>query len=154
MKNTEIKIIEIESKNIFSIRKKMLWKDAAQEMPTIYGELMEYANKNQIQIVSAPISLAHQWDENGGDVELGIVFKGENKGNHRIKSSKTYAGKVAVIEHIGAYSDSSNSWQKLFQYIKDNSLVNNGVPWEEYITDPKKESDQNKYITNLYQPIK
>ena len=150
----QIKIQEIKSKSIFSIRKKMLWKDAGQEMSIIYGELMKYAIENQIQMAGAPVSLAHKWDENEGDVELGIVFIGEKKGTDRIKSSKTYAGKVAVIEHVGAYSDSTESWHKLFQYIKDNSLEHNGTPWEEYITDPKKETDPNKFITNLFQPIK
>jgi len=144
----------VKSNDLISKRKKILWDDAGAEMGAMYGELMKYAGTNKVEMIAPPVCLAHQWDENGGDVECGLVIENQLDGTDEIRASKTYEGNVAVIIHIGPYKNTSESWEKLFQYIKDNSLEINGVPWEEYITDPAKETDPEKYVTKLYQPIK
>ncbi len=145
---------EVESKDLISMRKKILWENAGEEMGSIYGELMQYMGKNNKQMIAAPICLAHDWNEEGGDVECGLIIDNKLDKTERINSSKTYGGKVAVIEHVGPYKNTSESWGKLFQYVEENSFEKNGTPWEEYITDPQEEKDPSKYITNLYQPIK
>ncbi len=154
MEKSKITVKEVESKNLISIRKKIQWQDAGQEMGAIYGELMKYAENTKNQISAPPICLAHQWDDNGGDIECGLIVSQASEGSDRIITSKTYKGNVAVIEHIGEYKKTSESWGELFKYIGENSMENNGVPWEEYITDPNVETDSSKFITNLYQPIK
>ena len=40
------------------------------------------------------------------------------------------------------------------EYMEANSLVDNGPPYEVYITDPGQEPDPTKWITELYWPIK
>lgn len=151
---SEVKVEEVTSKNMLSIRKKFLWKDASKEMGAMYGAILKFIGENKLKQQGAPISLAHAWDDKGGDSECAIYVAEESKGNDKIKSSKSYAGKVAVITHTGPYSGSSASWGKLYKYIQENNLEKNGTPWEEYVTDPMVEKDENKYITKLYQPIK
>ena len=154
MEKTEIKIEQVETRNLLSVRKKVQWKDAGQEMGTMYGNIMAHIGQNKLQIVCTPISLAHAWDEVGGDIECGIYIKEKNEGNTQIRSSKSYGGKVAVITHKGAYENSAESWGELFRHIEDNKLEKHDVPWEEYVTDPQTEKDESKFITKLYQPIK
>ncbi len=154
MENPQITTQEVESKSLLSIRKPIQWKDSEQEMGGMYGELMQYLQVNNIQFAAPPICLMHQWDNVGGDIECGVLIEGKNEGNERIKSSTSYAGKTLCIKHVGTYASTSESWGKLFNYTKENSITTGGVPWEEYITDPRIEPDTSKLITNLYFPIK
>jgi effector-binding domain-containing protein len=149
----KVNIEKVESRNLLSIRKQFLWKDAGQEMGEMYGNILKYIGENKLKTVGTPISLAHSWDDIGGDCECGIFIDKEFAGNEQITTSTSYSGKVAVIVHKGAYHNTSDSWSELYKHIEENKLKNNGVPWEEYVTDPHIEKDENKYITKLIQPI-
>jgi len=64
------------------------------------------------------------------------------------------AGRTVWVKYIGPYNKSAVAWNLLDKYLKDNNLEMNGSPYEEYVTDPSTVPDANKWITNIYFPVK
>jgi effector-binding domain-containing protein len=62
--------------------------------------------------------------------------------------------RVIWLKHYGSYEKYAMAWEALNQYVKNNNLLINGNPYEEYIIDPSNEPDTSKWITNIYFPIK
>jgi len=147
-------VIEVESKTMLSFRETVKTEDIGPKMGEFYVSLMQFMGQNKIKMAGPPIAIWHEWNDTESDMECAIYAEGEAEGNNLIKSSKSYAGKVVVLDYYGAYNKSSDSWQKLFEYAYSQALQENGPPWDEYITDPSSEADTSKWQTRLYQPVK
>lgn len=147
-------VIEVQSKTMLSIREVVTTENIGPKMGEFYGQIYKYIGENQLKPTGYPISLWHTWSDTDSDMECAVLIEGEVEGNDLIKSSKSYEGKAAVLDYYGAYDCSPDGWQKLFEFIKENGLEENGVPWDEYITDPTQETDTAKWLTKLYQPVK
>lgn len=63
-------------------------------------------------------------------------------------------GRFIWLKYVGAYDKSAIAWESLDKYVEYNNLEMNGSPFEEYVTDPGMEADTNKWITNIYFPVK
>lgn len=150
-----VDVKEIQAQNMLSITTTVKIDDIASEMGKIYGELMMFVSERGFSIIAPPVCIWNKWSPNDdNEMECGVIVKEEAEGYDNIVAKKTYAGKAAMLVHKGAYTESHPSWEFLMNYVKENNLEMNGAPWEEYITDPTKEPDTSKWITNFYLPIK
>ncbi len=64
------------------------------------------------------------------------------------------ASKAAKTVHMGDYANLKESHEALMNYLKENNLEFDKYAIEEYVTDPKSEPDQSKWMTNIYYTIK
>jgi effector-binding domain-containing protein len=96
----------------------------------------------------------HAWSDIDSDMECAALVDGYAKSNKIVNVSKSYEGKAVVLDWYGAYDSSPEGWKKIDEFIAANGLVKNGIPWDEYVTDPKMEPDTAKWLTKLYQPVK
>ena len=74
------------------------------------------------------------------------------KGN--IKSIKIKGGRAVVAYYQGSFKNIGQVHGAINKMIVDKKLVMNGSPIEIYVTDPAKEPDPNKWLTEVYYPIK
>ena len=70
-----------------------------------------------------------------------------------IKALSMYEGKAIKMTHKGSYRDFKESYDLIYAYMAQNNLLQNGNPWEDFVTDPGvvEEAD---LITHIFQPIK
>ena len=139
---------------MLSIRELVTMENIGPKMGEFYGQIMMFIEENQLKMTKYPIAVWHSYSDTDNDMECAVFVEGDVEGTDLIKSSKSYAGKVVVLDYYGAYDASPDGWQKIEEFIAAGSLEKNGIPWDEYITDPMIETDTSKWLTRLYQPVK
>jgi effector-binding domain-containing protein len=55
--------------------------------------------------------------------------------------------------HVGPYDKLEATHNEINRYVEFKNLEISGAPWEVYVTDPGKESDPTKWITEIYYPV-
>jgi len=150
----KVEIDTVEAQQMISIRSKVGMSEIGPEMGKLYGELMTYATEKGYKIVGAPVAIYHEWSYTDSDFECGLIVSGDLEGTDRIIVSETYSGRVVTAMHYGSYMSVTKTWTAVMNYVKQNNLEENGLPWETYITDPATEPDTNKWETRIYQPVK
>ncbi len=106
------------------------------------------------QMAGPPIAIWHEWESEVFDFDNAVPIANPIDVPDGIQLIKTYTGKVIEAEHIGNYNTTHFTWAILEKYLKENDLERNGDPWEQYISDPGSEPNPNKWITNLFWPVK
>ncbi|HEY3250250.1 MAG TPA: GyrI-like domain-containing protein [Ignavibacteria bacterium] len=63
-----------------------------------------------------------------------------------------YGGKAVRLNFYGPYTKLYEGWNAMMEYVKDNIKASSN-PFEVYATDPEKEPDSSKWLTEIYFPI-
>lgn len=150
----DISITLVESQHALAVRANVPMEDISKAMGAGFGEIMQVMEPAGVQMAGAPFAIWYIWDGDTFVFDNCIPITKKIGGTALVKYFKTYAGKVARVEHRGTYESTQYSWEALEKYIAENSLIKNGDPWETYVTDPESEPDPSKWITELYWPIK
>jgi len=120
-------------------------------------EVISTMGSNNIAPIGYPIIVWNNFKPEGVSEFICLMEinnKSENDGvNHNMYYSFPKR-RVIWLEYKGAYKKSSIAWETLNSYIANNELQMNGSPYEEYVTDPSIEPDTNKWITNIFFPVK
>jgi len=122
-------------------------------LPVIY----EAIGKAKFEIAGAPSGLFFKWDSINKITLMaaGIPVKGDAK--TKIKGFETVVLSPGTNLHItyhGGYSKIANAHFAMDDYMKEKSLLQGSPVIEEYVTDPSKEADSSKWITNIFYPVK
>ncbi len=64
------------------------------------------------------------------------------------------AGRAAVLRYIGPYQGLHEAFEQLRSWVEERGETTAGPYWEVYVTDPRKEPDACKWITDIYQPLR
>jgi len=130
-----------------------------EEMPTyfinIHTKLMDFLQKNNIEILGPPSGIYFTYDEEKKESECAPVFfiKDNNKKMEDWDRIKIPASKVLLIEYFGSPGKSMNAHIAMDTYMKQQGLSQSFVI-EEYITNPMVEKDTSKWQTNIYYVLK
>ncbi len=142
---SKIRIVISPSLNLFSVRETInianfdsLFKKA--------GNLLRLSKQVPI---GCPITLyySEEYTPENYDVEIGFPIVDTAKSNHAIKPAER-----AYVEYVGLYENLGEAYLKLLKWIEENGYNVNGVPYEQYITDPLQ-TEPNKNQVNVYMPI-
>jgi len=121
----------------------------------LYGELTDYLKKYNLQMTGMPFAAYPDWDPSKPiKVEAGFPIVGPIKAFGRIKYKLWPGGKVVMATHTGAYKTVVMTHEAIQHYIQEKGFTPSGTVWETYITDPAKEPDQSKWVTEVYYPVK
>ena len=130
--------------------------DMSKVMGNHFGVIMHFANKKEIQPTGAPMV---QWHSYNPEAESQFTCMIPFVLDSAIATKNVYSldfpeTKTIMVKYVGPYEGSYNAWVALDNYVVYNSLIMNGDPWEEYVTDPGSEPDSSKWVTNIYFPVK
>jgi effector-binding domain-containing protein len=125
------------------------------KMASSYGELMNFLQKADIEVIGYPFTILHDYTETGMNIECALPIEADiTSEDERIKVNERYVGKVVKAIHVGSYGDLYNAHDEIGDYITQNKLTNAGDPWEVYVTDAATETDTSKWVTHIYYPVK
>lgn len=102
-----------------------------------------------------PSGLFFVWDEANNITEMAAAIP--FTGGRGIKPEEILLldGNALKIDYYGNYGeDQIPAYEAFADYIKDWSLEEREIIWEEYVTDPETESDTSKWLTRIYYFIK
>ena len=84
-----------------------------------------------------------------------IPVKGDAK--TKVKGYETFvvpAGKMLHIAYMGGYNGIGQAHMAIDDYMNEKGFMQLTPIAEEYVTDPSKERDSSKWLTNIYYPVK
>lgn len=129
-------------------------KEIDKNMAEMLLMVGNYLKENDIKNDGKPLSIYHEFSPTHVLMDVGMMVDIDAKGKGEIKKSSIPQAKALKIVHKGDYSDLPKSYGKVFSYMKENGIEEDGSPWEQYITDPRVEKDKSKWITHIYHAIK
>lgn len=147
----DVSITMAESMDALALRVVAKMDEMEGAMGNAFGKLMELGGA---QMTGPPFAIWYAWEGDEFEFDNCIPVAGPVAVSGEIKNIKTYAGKVVKVVHTGTYESTQYSWMAIEEYMKSNTLTSNGSPYEVYLTDPGQEPDPNKWVTELYWPIK
>ena len=133
-------------------------QDVGSSMQKTFGQLHEYTDSNAIETNKA-LAVYHNFDFKNPNCEYtaGVVTDADIKNTgSELFISKTNSQKAVKVIFTGDYNHLGNAWSAAYAYARNKRLkVKKGAdPIEFYLTDPQKEPDHSKWITEVYLPIK
>lgn len=114
----------------------------------------EYANKNKLEIMTAPSGIFFSFDEAKKETECAAVVGVKKAGD--VKGFEVFhvpASKVLMVAYYGPYEKTMGAHEAISTYMKEKNLSQSMVI-EEYVTDPMVEKDTAKWQTNIYYILK
>lgn len=148
--------VDVESLDYYYTEHTIAIKDMTQELwEAQFQALMDFLGEDSTRMTAPPFSIYHKWDEEAGEThfEIAVAAQSEKPAMQEFKKGKTYAGPAFMVEHRGAYDDSDKAHSFLHEYIAQSGYEIVGSPWESYITAPHQETNQDKWITEIYYPV-
>ena len=102
-----------------------------------------------------PLAIYHSMDGDTVDLECAMPVASPTAGTGRIKARELPGGGTAAnVTHMGPYDNLRHTWSALTEWMKSEGLAGTGAPWEVYVTDPDAESDQSKWRTDIFFPVR
>ena len=125
------------------------------KMGNAFEKIMIKIESLQLRPNGSPVTEWYSYNPQGVSAFRCMIPVSEEQNiEGEVSSYSIPEGRFIWVKYIGSYEKSAVAWKSLDAYVKYNKLEMNGSPFEEYITDPKTEADTNKWITNIYFPVK
>lgn len=151
----KVEEMNVEAMSYYSMTDSVVMADIGASMGAIYGKISAFLGKNNIEISSQPLCITHAYNVESAKFEACIpVAETSVEGVDGIVAGKTYEGPVVKTTHMGNYFEIKGAYEALMAYMKENGKEVSGSPYEIYVTDPMQEPDTNKWITEVYFPVK
>lgn len=119
--------------------------------------IFEAVGKAKLEVAGAPSGLYFAWDGATKTTIMASAIPVKGNAKTKVKGFETYvvpAGKNLRIAYLGGYSSIGMAHMEMDAYMKENNLLQ-GIPViEEYVSDPGKEPDSTKWLTNIIYPVK
>lgn len=156
MPKIEINIQELEKRNALLIKDSAMVNDIGAKMGELFGELSTFMASNKLETAGYPYCIYYSWDYSKPFVmECALPVTGKvTKTSGRIQFREFEPTKVAKTVHMGNYESTAKAHESINNYLAVNKIEIAGFPWEVYVTDPTTEPDTNKWVTEIYYPIK
>lgn len=100
-----------------------------------------------------PADICPLLDEGTFDLRVGWPIATDAQPPEPIERYTIPAGKAAVHEHLGAYSDLPTAWRRLYEALRARGIEPKGEPRECYETDPGTVSEPAENRTLLVWPL-
>jgi effector-binding domain-containing protein len=149
----------VEAMKILSILDSCTSANISEKLGELYvkiGQAMEKQKLNQ----AGPVFAVYHKVVNNPDgsmffvLQAGIPVDKEGKDEGSVKYWVVPAGKVVKASYYGPYEGTAKAHEAIDVWLTRNSKETLGAPWEVYVTDPGIEPDQNKWLTEIYYPVK
>lgn len=119
-----------------------------------YKKIYHFAQKNSIELTGPPVGLYWNFDMNTGT--MNVLPGAEVAAGTSIPSDSEFTiikipeSNTLMDTHIGSYDGLKNVHDNLMKHLMQNSLKMGTYTIEVYVTDPMKEKDTSKWVTEVY----
>jgi len=157
---SEIKIEGIDNiqpEQYIATRTSCNMNDISTSIREAFNQLNNLVNDQNIQTNKA-LAIYHNFDIKNPVCEYsaGIITTSQPNLSNGFYMGNLPAKKAIKITFKGDYKHLGNAWSAAYMYARSKKLkVNKSIdPIEFYLTDPTKEANPSKWITEVYLPLK
>ncbi len=150
-------LVEVESADYYYTKHTMAISDMGSEVyAENFSKLFSFLGPDAASVSAPPFAVFHEWNEEANQTtfEIALAAKSKNPANKDFMKGKTYAGMAFMVRYEGPYEASGQVHEFLHEHLTENGFDYAGNPWESYVVGPGQESDPNKWITEIYYPVK
>ncbi|MCH5188572.1 MAG: MerR family transcriptional regulator [Oscillospiraceae bacterium] len=143
----EIALEQAEPLAVLSSRQVM----SVDEFGKYYGAIFERAAKERIKMTFTPIAVYHdkEFDPEGSDIEVAVCVENPAQADRVIAG-----GLCAVTTHYGGYSNLSDAYGTMVEWINENGYEIAGPPYELYIKNQYDKLPPEEWETKIFFPVK
>ncbi|MCX7880050.1 MAG: SRPBCC family protein [Ignavibacteria bacterium] len=143
-----IKIVYITDSSTYN------FNEISQKYASAFPELFEFAKKNNLVFLGAPISMTKSFAENKlvFDACIPVLSFDNAREEGRIRFGEIPTSKVVRTVYFGSYSDFSKAYTQLQQFLGENKIVPKGPLFEMYYTDPSLVKSEHN-LTLIFAPF-
>ena len=129
-----------------------------EKLTKLFEEVIEAMKKENANFAGAPFAIYHKVVHNpDGSMEFtfeaGIPVDQKVKSSGRVNYRELQGGKAVKADHYGKHEDTAQTHMLMDAWMKKNNNKVIGAPWESYVTDPRKEPDSSKWLTQIFYPV-
>jgi effector-binding domain-containing protein len=131
------------------------FSEISQFYMTNFPMLMGAVMKARQQPTGPPCGIFFKWDEKNMKADMAAAVPVDS--NAKVQGYtilRVPAGKALHVAYYGAYDKSESAHMAINEYMKQNALSTDKYVIEEYVTDPGKEKDTARWLTNIYYMVK
>ena len=118
-----------------------------QNLPQIFEKSLQSK-----AVSGSPSGLFYVWDEANQQADMAAaipVAQGTSFEDTTIRIVDIPGSKAIYVDYYGPYDKFAPAYASLDQYLVQNSLKKKLPTIEQYITDPKVEKDNSKWLTRI-----
>jgi effector-binding domain-containing protein len=116
----------------------------------VYGEIETYLSRIGESPCGPPFARYHSVSAGRFRVEAGFPVNSHVTGSGEVRASTLPGGNVAIITHIGPYSEMEESYGTLTKWIESRGATPTGDAWEVYYSEPTTPPET--WRTEIVQP--
>lgn len=149
-----ISLVEFQNSFLYvSGKRKTSVSNVSNEMSLIYNKILKQIKDTSL-IAGSPFAVYYDWKKDSAFFEAGIPVKDSINLKDKTLKLNTFNVKRAIKAiHKGPYSQLSNTYEKINDWIKYHKVYPTGPPWEVYLTGIDRAQDSTKWITEIYFPV-
>ena len=143
----EVTIRETKDQHILHSRQRMSVEDYGRYIGGLYGAMQQQG----LRPVGAPLSIYHdrEFDPADNDTEVALPVERSGEGTRVLAG-----GLCATALCRGAYSNLSNAYARLMEWMTENGYALAGAPYEQYEKGPMETESPDEFLTRIYFPLK
>lgn len=147
----EVKEITWPEKTFLRIRSTLPFDKLSEFFGKSYGALYSALGRAGIPAGNPPCAIYYTVDETKKQTDLAaaVPFNGRMPDVTGFEKVSLPASKVLTITHYGSYDSMRKTYDQMEQYMKQHGQKAKLVI-EEYLSDPEKEKDPARWMTNIY----
>ena len=155
----EIDVVDLEPAVIVSTATSSPWDAAAigEAFGQAYGEIGSFMAANNLELSGSPVAMTTSSTEEEWQFEAGIPIAEmpaiEIDPASPVQIRQTRGGKTVRGVSLGSYANLSANWEKVRAWIAAHGYEENGMPWEEYVSDPGSTPEED-LVTHLYLAVR
>ena len=153
--SVELSLEKLTPVNFIGVQTSSAPQEIGKIMGQSYGRLMEYIQKNRVQVNGSPLAVYTSYDKERIEMICGIPVPSDIKveSKDEISIQKIDEGLYVKAIHQGNYETLKDTHKQIRDYIDYYGYVLSGSPWESYVTDPAEEKDATQWITHIFYAI-
>lgn len=146
-------LTELMPRHAAAIRERVPVAEAATFLSLALPELWHEVKQQRRRALSPPYVRYHGVDDQGFDLEAGLIIGAPPARSGRVRRSGLPGGAAATAWHEGAYERLGDTRQQLTEWIAESGLEPVEPHWEVYWTNAGSTDKVERWRTQLVWPV-
>lgn len=127
-------------------------EEMPQWIPPALGRVLGYLISHGLGPTGMPYARYRRLDEDRFEVEAGYPAAAPVRGEGDVRASQLPPCRALVVTHVGPYDTLTEAYETVVVWLAEHERQPVGDPWEVYHTDPEREPDSSRWLTEVFQP--